>query len=72
MGLSVSLKANVKNLAIPVVADEEGDGGRENQGGAEVPIADGCRMERGGGIGAGEGEHTEGEERRHQGRVSMG
>ncbi len=54
MGLSVSPKTNVKNLAIPVVADEEGVGGGENQGGAEVPIADGCGMERGGGAGQGE------------------
>jgi formylglycine-generating enzyme required for sulfatase activity len=38
------------------VADEEGIGGGENQGGAEVPIADGCGVERGGGLGQGKGD----------------
>ena len=54
------------------MADEEGIGGRENQGGAEVPIADGCGVERGGGVGQGEGEHAPGEEQGRKRRLSMG
>ncbi len=44
----------------------------KNQGGAEVPIADRCRVERGSGLGPGEGEHAQGEEGRYQGRVPVG
>ncbi len=44
----------------------------ENQSGAEVPIADGCGVERGGGLGQGEGEHAQRKERPQEGRVSMG
>ena len=40
------------------MTDKEGVGGRENQGGAEVPVANRCGMEHGGGVGKREGEDT--------------